>query len=236
MSEYKYLGLIVDQKLTVDKQLTHIDEKTAYQSITLWPVLKAFSLHERIKLWHILVKPLFEMLIFLHDEEKSITNKRKVHLKIRKTFKKFCLLKKNVDNETVERLMDYNFEERVKYVAKVTEVKWEARKNHSAPKKKDYPEKNGINQKKQNILFPSELTDLLNMKTALCKTCNARCNSAHMASIHNIQVPENMEILDILHEETKMLAQRGIRNKKEIIQKLGAALIPYIQLRKSILT
>ena len=236
VSEYKYLGLIVDQKLTVDKQLNHIEAKTSYQSITLWPVLKAFSLHERINLWHILVKPLFEMLIFLYHEERSVTNRDKVHLKIRKTFKKFCLLKKNVDNETVERLLNYNFEERAEFVAKVTEIKWEARKNHSAPSKKDYPENNQKNQKKQDILLPRELTDLLNLKTALCKKCNARCNSAHMANEHNILVPENLAILDILREKARKLTQAGAKNKKEIIQKLGDTLVPYIQLIKSILT
>lgn len=88
------------------------------------------------------------MLIFVYSEEKSSINQDKVNLKIRKTFKKFCLLAKNVSDETVNRLLDFNFEKRAKYVSKVTEIKWEARKNHCVPDKRGYPEKDRKNQKK----------------------------------------------------------------------------------------
>ena len=54
VTEYKYLGLIVDPKLTLTKQLAHIEEKTNHQCATLWPLLKAFFLTERMNLWTIL--------------------------------------------------------------------------------------------------------------------------------------------------------------------------------------
>ena len=57
-----------------------------------------------------------------------------------------------------------------------------------------------------------------------------------MANEHNILVPENLAILDILREKARKLTQTGAKNKKEIIQKLGDTLVPYIQLIKSILT
>jgi len=77
VSEYRYLGLVVNQKLTLSSQLSMIDEKVRFQVIKLWPVLKAFSLDERINLWTILVRPLFEMLIFPYlAEESSLIGKK----------------------------------------------------------------------------------------------------------------------------------------------------------------
>jgi len=81
VTEYKYLGLVVDQKLISTKQLAFIEEKTNHQCAALWPLLKAFSLTERINLWTILCRPSFEMLIFPYYAERSTTNTNKVHSK-----------------------------------------------------------------------------------------------------------------------------------------------------------
>ena len=123
VTDYKYLGLIVDQKLTMTKQMKHIEDKSNYQVIKLWPILKAFSLDERINLWTILIRPFFEMLIFPYYAERSITNIERLQTLIRKTFKKFCLLSKNVDNETVNRLLDFDFTQRAADVVEITKAK-----------------------------------------------------------------------------------------------------------------
>ena len=94
LNEYRYLGLILDGKLTMTKQLELIDKKANFQVTKLWPILKIISLEERMNLWTILVRPLFEMLIFLYYAERSLTNIDKVDKLLRKTFKKFCMLKK----------------------------------------------------------------------------------------------------------------------------------------------
>jgi len=55
---------VINQKPILPVQLDMIDEKVHFQVIKLWPVLKPFSLDERIYLLTIVVHPLFEMLIF----------------------------------------------------------------------------------------------------------------------------------------------------------------------------
>ena len=88
----KYLGLWLNQKLTMQPQLDHILKKTNFITIKLWPVLKKISLDYRKNLWTILVRPLFEQLTMLYYSERSITNKNKVLLLLRKTFRKFTHL------------------------------------------------------------------------------------------------------------------------------------------------
>jgi len=38
-----------------------------------------------------------------------------------------------MDNETVEKLMNYNFQERAGKVVEITLIKWNARMKHKAP-------------------------------------------------------------------------------------------------------
>ncbi len=132
---YKYLGMWVNCKLTTDPQLEHIKDKVQFQAYKLWPMLKNISLDYRINLWTVLVRPMFEMLIGLYETEGK-TNKEKIHRLIRKTFRKFTLIKKNVSNKVIFKLMDFDFEERVHKVMQITRTKWDARKNHMTP---EYP-------------------------------------------------------------------------------------------------
>ena len=233
VTEYKYLGLIIDQKLTSTKQLAFIEEKTNHQCAALWPLLKAFSLTERMKLWTILCRPLFEMLIFPYYAERSTTNIDKVHTKIRRTFKKFCLLKKNVDNETVEKLMNYNFQERAGKVVGITDIKWNARMNHKAPNIDAYPKEDPrLNDK---TWYPRETVELINLKKGLCKECQLPCNSDHLIE-HGIQVPTNKEILQLMEDGTNDLKNtEKSDNKTEILKTLGERLKPYINSIKTIL-
>jgi len=231
VTEYKYLGLIVDQKLTSTKQLAFIEEKTNHQCAALWPILKAFSLTERINLWTILCRPLFEMLIFPYYAERSITNIDKVHSKIRRTFKKFCLLKKNVNNEIVEKLLNYNFQERAGNVTEITLIKWNARMKHKAPNPQEYPKEE--TRPNQKIWFPRETVELINLKKGLCKHCQVPCNSYHLSE-HEIQVPTNEEILQMVEEGSNDL-RKTKAGKKEILKILGERLQPYINSIKTIL-
>ena len=84
---YKYLGMWVDQKLYMDTQAQHIKKKADWISIKLWPVLKRVSMQYCKNLWTILMRPLFEQLAILYNAEKSKTNKGKIELALRYTFK-----------------------------------------------------------------------------------------------------------------------------------------------------
>ena len=107
---YKYLGLWIDQKLTMELQLDHIKKKADWISVKLWPVAKKVSMEYRKNLWKILIRPLFEQLTLLWEMEESKTQQAKVECLLRGTFKKLTLLKKNVSNEIIGDLMQFELE------------------------------------------------------------------------------------------------------------------------------
>ena len=219
VNEYKYLGLILDKKLTCQPQLQHIERKTTYQCTALWPILKAVSLSQRITLWTILIRPLFEMLIFPFHIEKTKSGIGLVRRKVRWSFKKFCLLKSNIDNKTIEALMDFDFNKRADQVVKTTEIKWEFRIKGKMPSKEDFPKFPNNTQKQ--VWYPMEFAELLNIKTALCKECKVPCNSSHLQQQHGIQVPENQELLQLMKEKSEELKKGTGKQKKELLQELG---------------
>jgi len=235
VSEYKYLGFIVDQKLTTQKQLQHIEDKTKHQCAALWAVLKAFSLTERIHLWTILTRPLFEMLIFPYYAERSKMNIEKVHKMLRKTFKKFCLFKKNINNETIERLMNYNFTERAGIVVETTKVKWTARMNHEAPDRANYPKQINTSDVKTRTWYPKETVELINLKSALCKSCNIPCSSQHLQESHSIVIPSNKELLDYIESKSEELLHEKKLKKREILNKIGESIQIHINKIKTVL-
>jgi len=78
VERYKYLGLWVNAKLTMDMQLDYIRDKAQYQVYKLWPLLKNVSLDYRINLWTVLIRPMFEMLISMFVREPP-SNQEKVY-------------------------------------------------------------------------------------------------------------------------------------------------------------
>lgn len=172
------------------------------------------------------------MLIFPYYAERSTTNINKVHTKIRRTFKKFCLLKKNVDNDTVEKLMDYNFHERAGKVVKTTVIKWNARMEHKSPNQLEFPKEEA--KPNHKTLYPRETVELINLKKALCKACRLPCNSYRLLG-HGIQVPTNAEILQKMEEGTKDLKDKRSTSKEEILKTLGGKFTSYINSIKTII-
>ena len=172
------------------------------------------------------------MLIFPYYAERSTTNINKVHVKIRRTFKKFCLFQRNIDDKTVDKLLDYNFHERAGKVVKTTDIKWNARMEHKAPNPLEFPKEEA--KPNQKTLYPRETAELFNLKKALCKICRVPCNSYHLSE-HGIQIPTNVEILQQMEECTKDLKDTGITNKEKILKTLGEKLTPYINSIKTII-
>jgi len=124
------------------------------------------------------------MLIFLFYAERSIVNVNSVLIMIRKMFKKFCLLKKNIDNLTIDSLMECDFAKRAGEIIEMTILKWEARKKNQELliPKKQLP-------KLEKSYYPRELQELLNLKTALCPSCKSPFTSLHLNTYCMITIP-----------------------------------------------
>ena len=210
VDKYKYLGLWVDRKLTMEPQLKYIKEKANFLTYRLYPLLKCTSLDYRINLWKILVRPLFEMMSGLYYNEAE-SNKQKTLRLLRKTFKDFTLLKKNVDNVSLDKLMDYDFEQRASESQIIATIKWEARKNHSVPRiNPEFKKRKRKNDMGKKVLYPKEIQEYLNIKTAKCPACNIPCSSMHMLEAHNVYTPTNESILN----ECVTLSNAGFKSRK----------------------
>jgi len=230
VDKYKYLGVWVDSKLTLDPQLKYIKDKVSFLSQKLWPLLKCVSLDYRINLWRVFVRPLFEMVSSIYVVE-GASNKEKVIGLLRKTFKSFTLLCKNVDNQTVEELMNFDFSARATASQRISRAKWEARKSRSSDefmeRKKRGEFCNGDrNVKGSRVFYPKELQELINMKTALCPKCNVPCSSVHMWEVHRVFIPSN----EIVLEKCNLLSAVGLEtksNRKTILETIAGYITPF---------
>ena len=190
VEKYKYLGLWVNSKLTVDLQLEYIKDKAQYLGFKLWPLLKNVSLDYRINLWTVLIRPMFEMLTCLYGREPP-SNQVKSLVILRSTFKKFSLFGKNTKDSTIGALMEFDFDKRASHVVNLCKIKWNSRKLRIIP---SYPQ--NIHPVKQvRIYWPKELQVILNLKSAICPTCKVPCGEYHMLK-HNVFIPSDNLLIE----------------------------------------
>ena len=65
VNSYRYLGLIIDNKLTGDSHIAYLNSKISFLNIRLAPLLSKVTVDYRINLWKALVRPLFNPLLAL---------------------------------------------------------------------------------------------------------------------------------------------------------------------------
>ena len=208
LNTYKYLGMMVDRELSLTPQLKHIADKAAFLQLKLWPVLRNISLDYRVNLWTLLIRPLFEMSIAIHTI-KCRSEQERVQTLARKTFKKFKLIKKNLKNKTVERLMDFGFAHRVQQVTASTKLKWQARRRNEIAQTPRTAKLTDSPVPKAKAVYPSELQTFLNLTLALCPKCtlNTPCSPTHMLQTHSTYIPEHDIVLDKLQDITEKSRQ-----------------------------
>jgi len=61
LTEYKYLGLWMDSKLTLSKQMSHVRKKCHFIKMKLSPILSRISLDYRKNLWTTFIRPLIDL-------------------------------------------------------------------------------------------------------------------------------------------------------------------------------
>jgi len=177
-------------------------------------------------LWNLLIKPMFEMVAGLFYNE-GVSNRNEVFRIMRKSFKGFTLLKRNIDDITVETMMNYDFEQRAIDVQNIARIKWEARKRHSTPDFKFTTKKTSVRDTKKDgkVFYPKEIQEFLNLLTA--PICKIRCSARHMLEFHNIFTPTHEATLskckEFTNEGTKLKLGR-----KEIMMSITRYIKPFI--------
>lgn len=127
LSEYKYLGTILDFKLRLEPQLEKIKEKSHKTFIRLYPYLVNASAESRRDLWFSLVAPLFHTLFALMGSEDFVSPLKNVFSVWRMSFKEYMLLPKRLDDDIVYEMIGVNLAEWATHANEIAVQKWNAR-------------------------------------------------------------------------------------------------------------
>ncbi len=198
--EYKYLGLRLTNKLSLQNQLSFIKYKSTELHRRLSPFLHNAELDTKKNLWQVFIQPLIEFILPLCKWEKGKTILQKAGTIIRGTFKLFTGLCKNTSNTIVDTLSGYNFQERAVLTSEIANLKWVSRKNGETL---NYESLNPALKQKlcdshQNICksMPNVLVKYLNITNSMCVSCGVPNTFKHLKTKHNVEVPNLEELLE----------------------------------------
>lgn len=236
VDKYKYLGLWLDKKLTLDPQLHHIKKKSGFIRSRLAPLLGGISLDYRINLWTVFIRPLFDQTLSILYAERNHTNPEKVRRLIRKTFKDFTLLPKNTEDKIIEKLSQYNIDHRAANTVEKNTIKWESRKKREEP---NYQEMLSTRpQETENGPLPKELQEYISIQTALCPAClqlgkKAVVRPSHLLT-HNLEAPSP---LDLIEEMTgiKVKKKNGNLSRIKTLRARRNLILPHLSTLKDFL-
>ena len=214
VSEYKYLGTWLNQKLTLETQINHIVRKMNFTRDRLSPILYNASLALRKNLWQVFITPMFEFTLPLYSYEKAELEKVRLETLLRRSFKNFTGLRKNVSSELIQDFMGYNLKERSEYIQYVSEKKWEFRTQgkkyigaedpHFKFLRKTQGSKDAVNLCKDQ---PKLMIKYINMQTTLCQRCKekdiiTRCSKSHLSLYHHVYIADIYSIASEVLKKT----------------------------------
>jgi hypothetical protein len=226
VSQYKYLGTWLNQKLTIDTQIEHIIRKTNFIRSRLTPSLYNATLDFRKNLWQIFILPLYEFALPLYYYEEAVTKKRRMNLLLRKSFKSYTGLKKNVETLLIEDLMTYDLESRSQYIQYVSTQKWsQCLRGEMYYQRYD---SNNMAKLKRPINLcknqPKAMIKYINMQTIPCPRCKTkgiivRCSDQHLRSRHDIVIRSVRTIMEKIVKLHKAEEAKKQKEKKKLTRK-----------------
>lgn len=110
--KYKYLRLWLNQKLTLDDQISHIKKRVNFIKSRLYPPLAKASLAYCKNLWEVSICPLFEPTLPIYETEPASTRREEAEKLVRYTFKAFTSLTITIPNRTIATLSEYDIQKR----------------------------------------------------------------------------------------------------------------------------
>ena len=228
VEEYKYLGLLMDNKLSGENHARKLfgwrDEngkkhqgKIDFIKYNLNPLIRHISLEYKVNLWQTLIRPLFIPLAMLGNfmcESMRLDIERK----LKKCLKMFIGLKKTVPDDVLFYMVKVNFNEWAKNEKEKAELKWKARME-----RKEVGELPKYVIKCLVKFLPKEIAELVNLQRAYCGECQTIMNSAHYA-LHGVQVPNVFDLLGMLERKIEDMVEVNEENDKKresIIEELA---------------
>jgi len=192
ISSYKYLGVLINQKLSPETHLNWLKSRLIYLHNKLSPVLSQVSVNYCHNLWQLLVKPLLDPLAILGSLEVAQCWKEKVERLFKLSLKQFLNLGITTPNETLYYISGYNIHERGEILIQDATKRWEARKSHSKFVKSPLP------QFKHRLKYaPKSFSRYVCMLNAMCPQCkDTRISAEHLQSIHQLPILTAEEICE----------------------------------------
>jgi len=199
LTQYRYLGTILNEKLTCHPQAQFIRTKAFFIGNKLQPLLYNSTLESRYNLWQIFIAPLFEYIVPLLSSEDYNSNVQNIERLQRSTFRQFTFFRKTVPEYILDKLMNYKLKDRMALFTYLSEKKWACRKNgeiYIAERDQTYQHllkqhtsSNGCKG------LPNQFVPYVNILTTICPLCPGHiCSGHHLKRSHNmnIQTPEEI--------------------------------------------
>jgi len=212
VTNYKYLGMRINQKLTMSDQLSYINNRAEDLQRRLSPFLLNSDLDTRKNLWQVFIQPLCEFLLPLYKYETAESRKLTAERIIKKTFKSFLGLHRNTPDSITESLMGYDYKKRSEFMYQVSIAKWKARKERTLFNLIMHPEIQSLYKKPENICrrVPLEFVKYINLTRSICRSCNKINTINHLNTYHKCSALEISEVLDQLRtfQKTRPLGKK----------------------------
>ncbi len=225
VSEYRYLGLLLDNKMTGEAHLNKLfgskdtkgtkhPGKIEFIRNNLSPLTRHISLDYRVNLWQVLIRPLFTPLA-LFSAYLSESRKLMLERKLKKSLKWFLGLTKNTPDEVLFYIVNIDFDKWGKYIRDKARAKWKGRINNE---ESDFHDKFIISTNSKWL--PREVSQFVNLQNAVCTECNYILNAEHYQK-HGISVPR---IFELLEEVNRNVDEERIKSGRELKREEGIRL------------
>ena len=226
--EYKYLGLKLNCKLSMNSHLDYISNKSKDIHRRLSPFLYQADLDTRKNLWQVFIQPLLEFALPLYKWETAISNVKRANSVFRSTFKLFTGLSRRSENTLVDLLSGYDFNLRASLNYKIYSEKWICRKNGTVLNYEDIPIsfRKALHPDKRNLckFMPKEFIHYLNLTKSSCPTCETPSTFDHLECRHHLKLPNANELLRLCQK-----VQDGKAPRKESLELMREIINPYLR-------
>jgi len=213
VQSYRYLGLLLDGKLTGDLHIQQMNKKIYFLNEKLAPLLTKVSLDYRINLWKALVRPLYNssIAIMYHN---NLTRINKLESNMRMSFKRFVGLSITTSNSVLNCLIDFNIKKLADDQHQKANNKWQ-RRLALKPILKDK-----VLEKIRTPILPKLFIKYNNIQKSKCPVCrDYSINDAnHLKTMHNIQVPSTLELLNNLCKNFPRVPSKGFSRSLILLQ------------------
>jgi len=222
--EYKYLGLRLTNKLSMESQMNHIKQTTNCIFQRLSPFLYKAELDTRKSLWQVFIQPLIELLYIWENSKYNI---HKANSIIRGSFKIFTGLKKNTPNSIIDHLSGYHALERGWVVEQISLGKWIARKKGETYDfsclSKRLQDLLNLRRKNMCKCLPKEIIHYINLSNSICFECNTPNTTKHLQTKHNLSIPD---VTTLLQKTEKI--QESKQSRREKLCKVKEIILPHL--------